>query len=132
MRGDVLPKLPPSGGYENVIIAATDVFPRYAFAKPVSSPTAVSTAKVLTDILARHAYLPSVLITDKGSVFVSNVIHKIADVLGITFFHATTKHPQTMGVLERKHAMINTSLKVSSGEILKQEYKDLFLAIFNY
>ena len=41
---DLLPELPPSGGYEN-IITAIDVFSRYAFAYPVSNPTAVNTAK---------------------------------------------------------------------------------------
>ena len=34
---DLLPELPPSGGYEN-IITAKDVFSRYAFAYPVSNP----------------------------------------------------------------------------------------------
>ena len=45
MQIDLLPELPPSGRYEN-IITAIDVFSRYAFAYPVSSPTAVNTAKV--------------------------------------------------------------------------------------
>ena len=70
MQIDLLPELPPSGGYEN-IITAIDVFSRYAFAYPVSNPTAVNTAKVRIDIMTRHAFLPTLIITDKGSVFVS-------------------------------------------------------------
>ena len=46
MQIDLLPELPPSGGYEN-IITAIDVFSKYAFAYPVSNPTAVNTAKSL-------------------------------------------------------------------------------------
>ena len=87
-------------GYDN-IITALDVFSRYAFAYPVSNPTAVNTAKVIMDIMTRHAYLPSLIITDKGSVFVSQVIHEVAEILGINLKHATTKHAQTVGVLER-------------------------------
>ena len=68
MQIDLLPELPPSGGYEN-IITAKDVFSRYAFAYPVSNPTAVNTANVIKDIMTRHAYLPKLIITDKGSVF---------------------------------------------------------------
>ena len=58
MQIDLLPELPPSGGYEN-IITAIDVFSRYAFAYPVSNPTAVNTAKIITDIMSRHAYSPT-------------------------------------------------------------------------
>ena len=79
---DLLPELPPSGGYEN-FITAIDLFSRYAFAYTVSNPTALKTAKVITDIMTRHAYLPTPIITDKGNVFVSQVIHKLAEILGI-------------------------------------------------
>ena len=77
MQIDLLPKLPPSGGYE-IINTAIDAFSRYAFAYPVSNPMAVNTAKVIIDIMTRHAYLPTLIITDKGSVFVSQVIHEVA------------------------------------------------------
>ena len=98
----------------------------------MSSPTAVSTAKAIIDIMTRHGYLPTVMITDKGSVFVSNLIHEIADVLGITLSHATTKHAQAIGALERTHATIKTSLKNSSGEFRRQGHKYFPVAISNY
>ena len=131
MQIDLLPELPPCGGYEN-IITAIDVFSRYAFAYPVSNPTAVNTAKVIIDIMTRHAYLPTFIITDKGSVFVSQVIHEVAEILGINLKHATTKHAQTIGILERAHATIKTSLKMASGEYRKQWHKYLPIAILNY
>ena len=131
MQVDLLPEFTPSGGYEN-IITAIDVFSRYAFAYPVSNPTAVNTAKVIIDIMTRHAYLPTLIITDKGSVFVSQVIHEVAEILGINLKHAPTKHAQTIGVLERAHATIKTSLKMASGEYRKQWHKYLPIAILNY
>ena len=131
MQIDLLPELPPSGGYEN-IITAIDVFSRYAFAYPVSNPTAVNTTKVIIDIMTRHAYLPTLIITDKGSVFVSQVIHEVAEILGIYLKHATTKRAQTIGVLERAHATIKISLKMASGEYRKQWHKYLPIAILNY
>ena len=103
MQIDLLPELPPSGGYEN-IIKAIDVFSRYAFAYPVFNPTAVNTAKVIIDIMTRLAYLPTLIITDEGSVLVSRAIHELAEILGINLKNATTKHAQTTGVLERAHA----------------------------
>ena len=52
--------------------------------------------------------------------------------LGINLKHATTKHAQTIGVLERAHATIKTSLKVASVEYRKQWLKYLPIAILNY
>ena len=131
MQIDLLPDLLPSGGYENTI-TAMDVFSRYAFAYPVCNTMAANTAEVNIGIKRRHAYLPKLIITDKGSVFVSQIIHEVAEILGINLKHATTKHAQTIGVLERAHATIKTSLKMASGEYRKQWHEYLPIAILNY
>ena len=131
MQIDSLPELPPSGGKEN-IITAIDVFSRHAFAYPVSNPTAVNTAKVIIDIMTRHTYIPTLNITDKVSVFVSQVTHEVAEKLGIKLKHATTKHAQTIGVPERAHTKIKTFLKMASGEYRKQWHKFLPIEILNY
>ena len=130
MQVDLLQEIPPSGGYEK-IVTAIDVFSRYAFVYPVSNPTAVNTAKVIIDITPIHAYLPTLNIKDKGSVFVSQVIHEGAEILGKNLKHATTKHAQTIGALERAHATIKTSSKMASGEYMKQWHKYLLIAILN-
>ena len=128
---DLLPNLPQSGGYEN-IITALDVFSRYLFAYPVTDASAISTAKVLIDIMTRDTYLPTTLITDKGTAFTSRVVKEVAKVLGITLKCATTKHPQTIGKLERTHASLKGNLKIASGEHRRQWYKYLPLAVLNY
>ena len=46
-------ELPPSGGYEN--ITAIDIFPRSVFICPVSSSTAVNSAKVVIHLMTRHS-----------------------------------------------------------------------------
>ena len=61
MQIDLVPELPPSGGYEN-IVTAMDVFSRYLFAYPTSNQDAKTIAKVLINILTKHAYLPTTLI----------------------------------------------------------------------
>ena len=112
---DLVPGLPPSGGYEN-IVTAIDVFSRYLFAYPTSNQNVKTVAKVLVDIMTKHAYLPTTLISDKGTAFTSTVIKEVAGVLGITLKHATTKHAQTIGLLERSHASIKQALKIETGE----------------
>ena len=54
--------------------------------------------------MTRHEYLPTLMVTDRGSVFISQVISEVAAVLSITLKHATTKHAKTIGVLERTQA----------------------------
>ena len=66
------------------------------FADPVSNPLAVNPAKVIIDIAIRHAYLPTLLITDKGSISGSNAIHERAEVVGITLRHETPKDAQNI------------------------------------
>ena len=82
MQIDLLQKLLPSGGYENSI-RAIDALSRYVFGYPVTNPTAVNSSKVIIDNMSRHAYLSALLISDRGSVFSSNLKHKRAEVLGI-------------------------------------------------
>ena len=83
MKIDLVPELPSSGGYEN-IVTAMDVFSRYLFAYPTSSQDAKTIAKVLINIKTKHAYLPTALISDRGKDFKSHVIKEVAGVLGIT------------------------------------------------
>ena len=115
MQIDLIPELPPSGSYEN-IVRAKDVFSRCAFAHPVLTPTAVNTAKVIIGNMTMLAYLPTILIRQKRSLFVSQVTSDVAAVVGKTFEHATSKNAQPIGVLERTHATRITSLKMASGE----------------
>ena len=122
MQIDLLPNLPPSGGYENVL-TAIDVFSRYLFAYSLTDVSEFNVAKVFIDILTKHAYLPTTLITDKGTAFTSTIIAEITQVLGITLECATTKHPQTIGKLELTHAPLKTNLKTACGEYRGQWHK---------
>ena len=131
MQIDLLPNLPPSGGYENVL-TAIDVFSRHLFAYPLADASAINVAKAPIDIMTKHAYLPTTLITDKGTAFTSTIIAEVTQILGITLKCATTKHPQTTGKLERTHASLKTNLKMACGEYRRQWHKYLPLAVLNH
>ena len=122
MQIDLLPNLPTSGGYQTVM-TAIDVFSRYLFAYPLIEATATNVAKMIIDIMTKHSYLPTTLITDKGSSFTSKILEEITEILRITIKCATTKHPQTIGKLERTHASLKTNLKMASGEYRRQWHK---------
>ena len=99
MQIALLPGLPPSDGFEN-IVTAMDVFSRCLFAYPTSNKDAKTIAKVIINITTKYAYLQTTLISDKGKAFMSHVIEEVVVVLGITLKHAITKHAQTIGLLE--------------------------------
>ena len=120
MQIDLLPNLTASGGYQTVM-TAIDVFSRYLFASTLLiEATATNVAKVIIDIMTKHSYLPTTVITDKGSTFTSTIIAEITKILGITLRCATTEPPQTIGKLERTHASLKTNLKMASGEYRRQ------------
>ena len=109
-----------------------DVFSRYFFAYPTSNQDAKTIAKVLIIIMTKHAYLPTTLISDKGTAFMSQVIEEVTGVLGITLRHATTKHAQTIGLLERSHASIKQALRIETGKRRSWWHKYVSIAVPNY
>ena len=113
-------------------MTAIDDFSRYLFAYPLTEATAANVAEVIIDIMTKHSYLPTTLITDKGSAYTSTIIAEVTQILGITLKCATTKHPQTIGKLERTHVSLKTNLKMASGEYRRQWHKYLPLAVLNY
>ena len=128
---DLVPELPPSRGYEN-IVTAMDVFSRYLLAYPTANQDAKTIAKVLLNIMTKHAYLPTTFISDEGTAFISHVIKEVAGVLGITLKHATTKHAQTIGLFEWSHASIKQALKIETGEWRSLWHKYINIAVLNY
>ena len=131
MQIDLVPELPPAGGYEN-IVTAMNVFSRHLFAYPTPNQDSKRTPKVLINIMTKHAYLPRTLISDKCTAFMTHVNKEVAGVLGINLKHATTKHAQTIGLLERSHASIKQALKIETGEWRSLWHKYINVAVLNY
>ena len=128
---DILPNLPNKAGYQN-IFTMIDVFSRYLFAYPTQNATAKTIGRCIVDVMTRHAYLPSLILSDKRAQFRSKVVAKITEILEIQISHASTKHAQTIGILERTHASIKTVLKRSTGERRSMWHKFVQIAVMNY
>ena len=59
------------------VLTAIDVFSPYLNAYPLTDASAINVAKVVIDILTKHAFLPITMNTDKGTVFTSTIIAEI-------------------------------------------------------
>ena len=62
----------------------------------------------------------------------SHVTEKMACVLSITLQHTTTKHAQTVGMLEQSQPSIKQVLKIETGERRSLCHKYVSIALFNY
>ena len=131
MQIDFVPELPSSDDCE-IIELATDVISRYLLAYTKNSKDEEAVAKVTFNFMTNHAYLPTTNFSDKGSVFRSQEIKKIAEVLGITLQHAATKHAQRIGKLERTHVSLKKAIKIETGERRSMWHKYVIIAFLNY
>ena len=94
--------------------------------------TAHTVGRCIVDVMTSHAYLPTCIISDKGSQIRAEVIQEITEVLDNEVRHATTKHAQKIGILERTHASLKTSLKTSTGERKSRWHNYVQIAVMNY
>ena len=83
--------------------------------------------------MTRQEYLPSLLMTERnGTVIISQAISEAAAVLGRTRKHAKNRHSKAIGVREKTHVTINTSMGMASKDYNKQLHKHFPLDFWNY
>ena len=110
-----------SGGY-SYIITAMDLFSKYMFPQAITSPSEVI-AKILMQWFLRHSYIPLAILTDKGSAFTSHLLSELAKMLEIKINHATMKHAQTIGLLERFHWPLRRYLRIYENQVKHDWHK---------
>ena len=86
------------------------------------------------DILRKLTYIPTAIITDLGTQFNAQITLETAAVQGIELKHATLKHAQTTGLLERTrtHGSVKTHLKAATCEFRNKWHKYTPLAVLNH
>ena len=98
------------------VLTGMDVFSKYLFAKPLTSVNAQKVSTELAAIFFSQSYIPHTILSDLGSNFVSDLMHELCTLLEIKLKHATLKHPQTVGVVERSHSALKRILKLNTNE----------------
>ena len=131
MQIDLVSELPPSSGYEHVV-KAMYVFRRYLIAYSTSIQDATPVTRVILNIMKKHAYLPTAIISDKDSVFLTQMIEKVSEVLGVTLHHAITKHAQTIDLFQRKHGSLKKALETETSERRSMWHSYVNTAVQNY
>ncbi|KAM7301553.1 DDE-type integrase/transposase/recombinase [Ixodes scapularis] len=94
------PFRPSTSGRAQAIIVATNYLARYAETKALRSGTPVEVAKFFVEsILLRHG-APEVLITDRGSSFLAQLMQEILRLSPTSHRRTTAYHPQTNELTE--------------------------------
>ena len=73
-----------------------------------------------------------IIITDKRSNFVSQVMKEVTEFHRITPQQATTKHAEAIGIYERKEALFKKARKNETGERRSRWHKYNNIALLNY
>ena len=108
-------------------LTAIDVFSKYLFAVPLSSISAENVAEALVSIFLKHSYIPKTILADLGTGFTSKLMHELTNKLEIILNHASLKHAQTVGVVERAFKRI---LKNNSTSAWSNWHKFVDIATF--
>lgn len=102
---DVLGPLPIAHG-RRYILVCVDYFTKWIETRAVPSASTLATAKFLIEqVFCRHG-APSILVSDRGSNFISHVVQEINKLLSTKAATTTAYHPQANGLVERINGII--------------------------
>lgn len=106
---DVSGPYPQTFNGNRYIVAFVCSFSKWPEAFPVQEISSDSIAEVLSEFICRHG-CPYILVTDRGSNFVSQAITRVYEELGIRHIATTPYHPAGNAKVERQHATISEAL----------------------
>ena len=65
-------------------------------------------------IVLTHSYITKRFLSDLGTTFTYNLMHELKSLPKIQINHATLKHLQTYGLIERSHGALKKILKLNT------------------
>nr|CDS28529.2 gag pol polyprotein [Hymenolepis microstoma] len=113
---DVVGPLPPSNSC-SYILTCVDRFTRWPIAVPLRDTSSASVAKALIDSWISIFGVPSVINTDRGSQFTSNLFRELNQLLGTKHIRTTAYHPEANGLVERFHRQLKSAIIATSSNL---------------
>ena len=109
---DFVGPMPRTARNKNMILVMVDKFSKRAWYEAVQDTiTARELASVFYNRVVRHQGVPRVIISDRGSVFTSELWQSIWRLLGTKLAMSTAFHPQTDGQTERQNRTLIEGLR---------------------
>ena len=129
---DIVGPLPMTKKGNLYIVVATDYLTKWPEARALINAKASSVVPFFyEDIICRHG-CPKVLLTDRGTHFVNEMLDSLCIELGVKHQLSTAYHPQTNGLVERFNRTLCEVLAKFANE--RQDDWDLYIpsALFAY
>ena len=128
---DIVGPLEVTSEKNKYILSCQDNLSKYLIAVPLESQTAEEIAEKLVKFIILVYGIPSIILTDQGTNFCSDIFKRLCTLLKIERVQTTAYHPQSNGALERAHATLINYLRCYVNS--KQEWDQLLpFACFSY
>ena len=109
---DVLGPFKPSSRQNRYIVVFSDYLTRWCEAFPVPSVEAFVIARLLVDEIIARLGAPRVLLSDRGTNFLSRLVAEVCKIFQIQKVHTSSYHQQTDGLVERFNSTLCQSLSM--------------------
>lgn len=106
---DIVGPLPSSRG-KRYILTCVDRYTRWPEAFPLHDITASSVASAFLAGWISRFGCPTVVTTDRGRQFESELFRALTRILGVRHIHTTSYHPSANGLVERLHRQLKAAL----------------------
>ena len=97
---DVL-KLPKSAQGNQYAVVFVDYLTKWPEVFAVADQTSLTIARLLVERVVPQHGVPAELLSDRGTAFLSKLIHEVYSLMGMKKINTTAYHPQTDGLVER-------------------------------
>jgi hypothetical protein len=108
---DILGSLPVTSRGHRYVLVMTDRFSKLTRAIPLKGITAAEVALAFVEVWVASYGVPSFLLSDNGSQFVSKLFQRVAQLLGITQLFTSPYYPSCNGQVERFNSTILDKLR---------------------
>ena len=129
---DHIEQLPPSGGYDSILVIVDRMTKQAIFIPCYTSDKAIDLARhFIQHVFSKHG-VPFSITSDRGKLFVSEVWTEICKMLDIKSALSTAYHPETDGQTERVNQILEQYLRCYIN-YLQDDWSELLpLAEFAY
>src|SRR5882672_7747854 len=129
---DLITELPPSRGYDAIMVVVDHLYKRTHVIPTTSDVTAARVAKLFRDHVWKLHGLPEAVISDRGTQFVSNFTQSLSQLLGIRVAASMAYHLQMDGQTEWVNQEVEQFLRLFVNQQQDDWYEWLAIAEFAY